>query len=134
MRTLIGSCVWIDFFHPKSSRALRQLAADYIDREDALICEPIFTEICQGLPANKAERVIEHLATVPMLPTSGSLWRDAAELIRICTSKGQPVGTLDAVIAGIAKQSGSTLVTFDSGFSPFRAHCGVEVLLLKHPH
>ena len=133
MGTLIDTCIWIDFFHPKASKALRHLAADQIDREDALLCEPIFAEIFHGLPASKVVRVVEHLETVPMLPTPPSLWRDAAQFIRTCTGRGKPVGTMDAVIAVIAKQHGASIVTFDGGFLPFRDHCGVDLLLLDRP-
>jgi predicted nucleic acid-binding protein len=133
MGALIDTCVWIDFFHVKTPPALRSLAADQINREDALLCEPVFAEIFHGLSASKAGRVLAHMNTMPMLPTPASLWRDAAELIRICTGKGRPVGTMDAVIAAIAKRTDSTIVSFDGGLAPFHEHCGVKLLLLKHP-
>ncbi len=133
MGALIDTCVWIDFFHPKSTKALRQIAADQIDREDAVICEPVFAEIFHGLPSAKAGRVIEHLQTVPLLPTPHSLWKETANFIRTCTSHGRPVGTMDAVIAVIAKHHSSEVVTFDRGFEAFGVHCQVSLHFLDHP-
>ncbi len=133
MGALIDTCVWIDFFHPKSTKALRQKAADQIDREDAVLCEPVFAEIFHGLPASKTGRVIEHLQTVPLLSTPSSLWQETAEFIRACTNHGRPVGTMDAVIAVIAKTHSVEVVTFDRGFEPFRDYCDVKLHLLNHP-
>jgi predicted nucleic acid-binding protein len=133
METLIDTSVWIDFFHPKTPLPVRETARQLIIRSDAVICEPVWAEIFHGMPDRHADRVQRHLATVPMLPTPSNLWREVVPVVRTCIRKGNPVGTLDALIAVIALAHGARIVSFDHGFLPLQKHCGVALELLPRP-
>jgi predicted nucleic acid-binding protein len=85
------------------------------------------------MPDRHADRVQRHLATVPMLATPSNLWREVVPVVRTCTRKGNPVGTLDALIAVIALAHGARIVSFDHGFLPLQKHCGVALELLPRP-
>lgn len=133
METLIDTSVWVDFFHPKTPVGVRRLAREYILRSDATICEPIQAEIFHGMPDHHADRVQQHLATIPMLPTPSNLWREVISVIRACTRRGSPIGTMDALIAVIALEHGARIVTFDRDFQTLNKHCGVKVEWLPRP-
>jgi hypothetical protein len=133
MESLIDTSVWIDFFHPKTPATVRELARQCISRQDAVICEPVFAELFHGMPDRYADRVARYLATVPMLPTPASLWREVVPVIRACTRKGSPIGTVDAIIAVIALQNRARIVTFDHDFLTLHQYCGVDVeILTRH--
>jgi len=114
--SLIDTSVWIDAFHARTPTAIRLVAATAINRPDAVICDPICLELLRGVPEREVARVERHLATVPMLPSPSSLWRDAIPLLRACARRGNFVNTLDGLIAAVALNHRATIVTFDSDF------------------
>ena len=133
MGSLIDTSVWIDAFHSKSNDALKELASAAIDRDDAVLCEPVYLEFFRGIREAEAGRAQSLLATMPMLPTPPSLWRDALPLLRTCAGEGFTINILDALIAVIALEHAATVVTFDRDFLSLQLHCGVSIELLTRP-
>ncbi len=133
MGALIDSSIWIDAFHPASPSAVKALAGSVINRADAVLCEPVHVEFFRGMPDRDAPRAERFLATLPMLLTPLTLWRDALPLLRSCAREGATIGTLDALIAVIALKHRATIVTFDRHFLSLQHHCGVSVEFLPRP-
>ena len=48
---LVGTIVWIDFFHNNSTTQVEKLEGSLKNREDICICGVILTEILQGIRA-----------------------------------------------------------------------------------
>jgi len=121
----------VDFTWAKSPSALKALIQPWLLDPDACLCEPVAFEILRhATPAEKKHLDI-HLATFPLLPTPGTLWRDAAALGRRCRAKGATPGSLDLLIAALALHHDAELVTFDADFSGIAQASPLRVQLLK---
>lgn len=131
MATLIDTSVWIDAFHSSTPTAIKVVATAAINRPDALLCEPVHLEFFRGIPDRDLARAQRFLATVPMLHTPASLWREALTMLRSCAKKGATINTLDALIAVIALKHDATVATFDEDFLMLQKYCGVAVEFLS---
>jgi predicted nucleic acid-binding protein len=131
MGTLIDTSVWIDAFHPKTPREIKEMAGMAINHPGAVLCEPVYVEFFRGIPDREMDKMQGYIATIPMLLTPVSLWKEAIPLLRSCMKNGTPVNILDTLIAIIALKNEVTVVTFDTDFLTLQKHCGVEVELLS---
>lgn len=117
MATLIDSSVWVDYFHPKTPRAVRETARAVIVHADAVLCEPIRFELLRSAPKNQRAPIEAHFATMPVLHTPSSLWRDAQRLGQACHDRGWIVSALDLLIASICIHHNVELAGFDAQFA-----------------
>jgi predicted nucleic acid-binding protein len=128
---VIDTSIWVDLFHPKTSSNAREAARLAVEREDAALCEPVRLELLRGVPDAQYAAVQRFLATFPVLPTPPALWEDALHLARMCYRAGQPVSSMDTLIAGVCLFHQAALVTFDSGFQPLAAAGKFPLILLS---
>ena len=130
MATMIDSSVWVDYFHPKTPRAIRQTARGVILHADAALCEPILFELLRGAPKNQRAIIEAHFATMPVLHTPASLWRDARQLGQACHDRGMIAGSMDLLIASICIHHNVALVSFDAEFAEIAKVSSLECRLL----
>lgn len=127
MEALIDTCVWVDFFRPKTPAWIRAMASAAINRPDAVICEPVRLELLRGVPAGSESRPARFLATLPLLPTPRELWSEALRHAQACTKGGLTPSTIDLLIATVAVHHRACLVTFDEDFVRMAAHLPLQV-------
>ena len=75
----------------------------------------------------------EQFEIFPMLATPVSLWARATELGQACRDKGHTAGTLDLLIAVVARAHGAAVITFDEDFEKIGDAVGLQVKLLRRP-
>ena len=97
---------------------MRETARIAVERDDAMLCEPVRLEFLRGVPNAHYAAVERFLTTVPLLSTPATLWADALRFARDCHRKGHPVSSMDTVIVAICVHHGAELITFDRGFEP----------------
>lgn len=131
MAAVIDTSVWVDLFHPKTPIAIREIARRAVEREDAMMCEPVRLEFLRGVPDQHLDAVTKFLDTVPLLGTPPSLWSTALDLARSCYREGRPVSGMDTLIAAVCSHHRTELVTFDQGFEPLARLGGFPLVLLK---
>jgi predicted nucleic acid-binding protein len=127
MEALIDTCVWVDFFRPKTPAPVRAMAHAAINRPGAVVCEPVWLELLRGVSAKDHDRPARLLATLPLLATPRELWSDALQHAQACTKGGLAPSTIDLLIATVAMHHRACLVTFDEDFVRMAAHLPLQV-------
>lgn len=117
MGALIDTSVWVDCLHPRTPRRARVVARREVARADAATCEPVMFELLRACPRKQRALLEAHLATLPVLPTPASLWRDASELGRRCHEKGWNISSIDLLIAAVGLHHDVELVSFDNQYA-----------------
>ena len=131
MAAVIDTSIWVDLFHPKTPPGARTAARLAVEREDAVLCEPVCLEFLRGVPASHYSAVRDFLESVPILPTPPVLWAEALRLARDCYRGGHPVSSMDTLIAGVCVLHRAELVTFDQGFEPLAKIGGFRLVVLE---
>ena len=126
MARLIETSLWIDFTRAKTPAARKQAIEPWILDPDACICEPVAFEVLRHATAGERTRIEAQFATLPLLPTPATLWRDATRLGQRCRDKGLNAGSLDLIIAALSIHHEAELITADADYAaiarivPFR--------------
>lgn len=111
--------------------ALKQELRQIIDSPEAAMCEPVYFELLRAAPAAQRHRIVQYFATLHMLPTPQSLWRDARLLGQKCANRGVAPRSMDLLIAVICIHERAAIVTFDSHFQQIAKIARLEVILLS---
>ena len=132
---LLDTNVVSDASHPRPHPSVRKWFS--ARRKDELfICTPVLAELSYGverLPKGTKRSALEEWLI--RLETEGfpervltfdrRAAREFGKMLHLRTGKGRPIGTMDAIIASIAKAEGATLATRD--VSDFEG-LGIEVI------
>lgn len=133
MEQIVDTCIWIDSFRRKTPVPVREAANGVIRRDHILLCEPVRFEILRNAPRGERAGLNRRLATVPMLSTPASLWRDATALGQKCCDAGFTAGAYDLLIACLCAHHRRELVTFDSHFQTLSSIGGFEIEVIARP-
>ena len=133
MARLIDSSLWVDFMRRKSPPALKALIHPWILDPAACLAEPIAFEVLRHAAPDERPLIQAQFATLPLLPTPASLWRDATRLGQTCRDKGYNAGSLDLLIAATALHHDAELITFDAGFTEIARHTSLNAHHLRRP-
>jgi predicted nucleic acid-binding protein len=129
--TLIDSSLWIDFTRARSPRSLKQFIASYILAPGVALAEPVVFEVLRYASHEETPQLQEQFRLLPILPTPGTLWADAAKLGQSCRRKKIAAGALDLLISSVAIHHGAELVTFDSDFQNIATASDLRVTFLQ---
>lgn len=116
MATVIETSMWVDFFRPKTPLVVKERIKPWMLRHDIALCEPVVCELLRSAAAAERALIGKHFASIPLLHTPSTLWREATELGQQCYDAGILIGALDLLIAAVCIHHGATLVTFDEHF------------------
>jgi predicted nucleic acid-binding protein len=130
MDALIESSVWVNYFHPKTPRTVRETARTAITQPNAVLGEPVIFELLRGAPKVQRPVIEAHFATMPVLSTPSSLWKDAERLGRACHDRGWVMGALDLLIASLCIHHNAELLSFDTQFADLAKVCPLKFRLL----
>src|ERR1700681_250265 len=101
MATVIDSSIWVDCLRSRSSEGLRHQTKAILAGHDCLLGEPIVFELLRAVAKRDRLRTEALLATVPVLPTPGELWRNAQILGQKCVDSGFLPPAIDLLIAQV---------------------------------
>jgi predicted nucleic acid-binding protein len=133
VRTLIDTSLWIDFTRRKSPERLKRFVAPYLFDASAHLAEPILFELLREATEQECTDLRDLLATLPVLRLPDDFWLQAAALGRRCRKAGHTAGSVDLLIATVARAHDAVLVTLDEDFTNIGKHGGIEVKLLRRP-
>jgi predicted nucleic acid-binding protein len=133
MASLLDASLWIDLTRWRSPRYLKEFIAPYVLDPEACIAEPVVFEVLRHATDEELTRLQTQFATMHMLATPQTLWRDATDLGRRCRLRGISVGSLDLLVAGTALHHDAQLVTFDADFEQIADVCALRVNRLRRP-
>lgn len=115
-KILIDTCAWIDFLRSKQG-VLGNYVATAIERDEALICGVVKTELLQGAKGNKEKQQLELLFSgIDCLDTVEADWLDTGLCLQNLRSKGITLPVTDALIAVIALRHAVPVLTIDKHF------------------
>jgi predicted nucleic acid-binding protein len=133
MECLIDTCVWIDHLRPGTPEKIRQLTYEVLNRQEAVVCEPVWFELLRQSPKSERTGIEKRLLTFPMLTTLTDLWRKATTFGQQCRDAGVNAGVTDLIIATLCWHHKAALVTFDRRFLLLAGVIGFEAELLQRP-
>jgi predicted nucleic acid-binding protein len=115
-RILPDTCAWIDFFRGRQT-PLAEVLGDSLTRVEVVTCGVVLYELLQGIK-NQSEEVLVQNAfqALSHLEMTRELWISAGRLSAQLRSSGHTLPFSDLMIASIALDSGSALLTIDSHF------------------
>lgn len=119
MRILVDSTVWIDFFRRRQTAQASYLKNALLTGEDISICGHIFAEVLRGVRSDEQyQKVLSHFEILTFLPTSKSVFRDAADIYRLLKRKGLKLkNSVDTFIAAVALSNDIPLLHNDQDFN-----------------
>nr|MBA3651384.1 PIN domain nuclease [Chthoniobacterales bacterium] len=68
MERVIETSVWVDFFRPRTPKAVKLQLKPWVMRHDLALCEPVLCELLRSAPTAQRSFLQRHLATIPVLP------------------------------------------------------------------
>lgn len=115
-RILPDTCAWIDFFRGRQT-PLAEALGDSLTRVEVVTCGIVLYELLQGIK-NQSEEVLVQNAfqALSHLEMTRELWISAGRLSAQLRSSGHALPFSDIMIAAIALDSGSAILTIDRHF------------------
>lgn len=130
MARLIETTLWIDFTRSRTPAERKLAIQAWILDAGACLCEAVAFEVLRHATREERPRIEAQFATLPLLPTPSSLWRDATRLGQLCRDHGHNAGSLDLLIAATAIHHQAELVTFDTDYAAIARFSKLRVQLL----
>jgi predicted nucleic acid-binding protein len=115
-RILPDTCAWIDFFRGRQT-PLAEALGDSLTRVEVVTCGVVLYELLQGIK-NQSEEVLVQNAfqALSHLEMTRDLWISAGRLSAKLRRDGHTLPFSDIVIAAVALDSGSAILTIDRHF------------------
>ncbi|MGA0333899.1 MAG: PIN domain-containing protein [Kiritimatiellia bacterium] len=133
MARLIETSLWIDFTRSRTPVARKTEIRRWILDPDAALCEPVAFEVLRHATVKERPLIEAQFASLPLLPTPATLWRDAARLGQACRDQGFTAGSVDLLIAALALHHHAELITSDQDFRAIAKASKLQVTLLSKP-
>ena len=133
MGQVIDTCVWIDHLRARTPEATRRIADHAVHADDALLCEQVRFELLCGASRRERTPLLRRLATMPLLHTPPTLWREASDLAAKACDAGLHVPAMDLLIATVCIHHDASLTTFDAHFGELAKLSELRVQLLVRP-
>ena len=114
---LVDSSVWIDFFSSSPGKAGIELKRLISTGEPVAVAGVIVAEVLQGLKRDP-DRIETFLSEFNLLEPAGfETYRAAASIFRKARVKGVSPSTIDTIIAAIALEHSTPILTLDLDFT-----------------
>ena len=97
---LIDSSLWIDYFRPRGSSAIKHRVRQILQEDQAMICGIILVEVLRGARNEKEYSILrESLASLPQIPFDAEIFERAAHWGFQLDRRGKIASTTDLLIA-----------------------------------
>lgn len=127
---LVDTSVWSLAFRRNAPPNLAEVVAlrMALERDESIVCTGlVLQEVLQGYSGAKArERLLEHIAILPMIKPDRTDHVAAAELRNHCRRHGVQIGTIDALIAQLCIRHDLILLSTDGDFRHAAKHCALR--------
>ncbi len=125
-KILLDTCAWIDFLR-STEGAMGDFVALAIERDEAVLCGVVITELLQGAKGKKELHQLDFLfSNIETLPIEDFTWTEAGRMLKKLRNKGVTLPLTDALIATVANKHGVPLLTIDKHFQ----HLPIELVSL----
>lgn len=115
-KILPDTCAWIDFFRG-SQTPLAEVLGESLTRVEVVTCGVVLYELLQGIKNHREEVLVQNaFQALSHLEMTRELWISAGRLSSQLRSSGHTLPFSDIMIAAIALDSGSALLTIDRHF------------------
>jgi predicted nucleic acid-binding protein len=113
---------------PEDRPEVTALAGALKRSENIFITGLVLQELLQGFSGPRArEKIIEHLAPLPLLVPDRRDHMDAANLRNRCRRAGIQVGTVDALLAQLCIRHDLVMLTTDDDFTGVARHAKIRL-------
>lgn len=100
---LVDTLAWIEFYHPRGSRQVKQAIANALGVHEVAVVAPVMVELLMGARTEGDYRLLdEDLQALEWLPLEVEETQMASKLAYQLARVGQRVPTVDLLIAGVA--------------------------------
>lgn len=128
---LVDSSVWVDFLGLSPGKAGTELRRLISTGEPVAVAGVIVAEVLQGLK-REPDRIESFLSEFNLLePASFETYRVAASIFRKARAKGVSPSTIDTIIAAIALEHSTPILTLDLDFSRLARLTPIEVYCIN---
>lgn len=128
---LADSSAWIEFDRGTGSAVHRRMSSLIAsDTDELVVTPPVLMEVLVGARSDGREAALRRLLlSFPLLPFDPARDFDSAvRIYRRCRQAGvTPRGTVDCMIAGIARRSDAVLLAHDVDLDRVAAVMGIEM-------
>lgn len=115
-RILPDTCAWIDFFRGRQT-PLAEALGDALTRAEVVTCGVVLFELLQGIKSQNEEVLVQNaFQALSHMEMTRELWISAGRLSAQLRSSGHTLPFSDIMIAAIALDSGSAILTIDRHF------------------
>ncbi|WP_027878175.1 PIN domain-containing protein [Meiothermus cerbereus] len=132
-RILVDTSAWIEFYHPKGARQVKQALGNALEVHEIAVLAPIAVELLSGAKSEKDYGLLAaDLQALLWLPLGSEEAGVAGQLAYDLARSGQRVPTVDLLIAGAALVHGCELWHFgDAHFATIKGHSPLQEHNLK---
>ncbi|QSG09152.1 type II toxin-antitoxin system VapC family toxin [Halapricum desulfuricans] len=111
---ILDACFLIDLLEGDDAAVAK---LDEISDDLLVVPTLVYTEVAVGIDPETAagKRFEEIMDGIPLAPYDGEATRHAVDVQRDLQSRGERIGAVDAMIAGIALARGEPIVTRNAG-------------------
>jgi predicted nucleic acid-binding protein len=123
-RILVDTSAWIEFYHPKGARQVKQALGNALEVHEVAVIAPIAVELLSGAKNERDYGLLAaDLQALIWLPLGSEEAEVAGTLAYDLARSGQRVPTVDLLIAGAALVQGCELWHFgDAHFATIAGH------------
>ncbi len=129
---LVDTLAWIEFYHPRGSRQVKQSIANALGVHEVAVVAPVMVELLTGARTEGDYRLLnEDLQALEWLPLEVEETQMASKLAYQLARAGQRVPTVDLLIAGVALVHRCELWYFgDAHFAIIAQHSNLSAINL----
>jgi len=133
-RILVDTSAWIEFYHPKGARQVKQALGNALEVHEVAVIAPIAVELLSGAKNERDYGLLAaDLQALIWLPLGSEEAEVAGTLAYDLARSGQRVPTVDLLIAGAALVQGCELWHFgDAHFATIAGHSPLQEHNLKN--
>lgn len=117
-KTLIDSCVWIEYFRSGKGKVFDYIDL-LIDKDTIALCGIVEMEIYQGLRKKEKKEISNLFSLIPYVDIERKDYIQAGVRMAELRKKGITIPSTDSIIATICERRNLSLLTMDKHFDHF---------------
>jgi predicted nucleic acid-binding protein len=123
---LIDSSLWIDYFRPKGSSAVKRRVRQVLQNDEALTCGIVIVEVLRGARTEAEYSMLEEsITSLQQIPFDNEILNRAAQWAYQMDRKGRIISATDLLIASAAFGK-ALLLHNDEDFETIAAHVHIN--------
>ena len=125
---LVDTSVWVDFFRRSANPQWRAVLQDLMERDAAIIIDPVIAELLYGTRGERERTVVLDLArSIRRAEVTVDTWIASGDLGRTWRIRGRTLSLVDCILVTVAQRDGLRLWTLDRDFEPLAQESGLDL-------